>query len=257
MISGIGSVHRDRGARRNPREAARRPAVAARRRRPADVGRRRAARAVRPGAGARNVRLAILDEPFRGLDRDSGDELLVRAREIWRDADAALRDARHRGDARVRARARRRQRAAWSRTAIRRCCAARHGLALRRAARRGARGPHQALVRRALAPVAHAGRRDSRKTTTAHGATLMDDRPTGFAWPVSRLPRRSNSWRATAGWSAVQRARGSAAPSRGRSDTVEGGLEHLSRVIRLRSGSRRKSPTPTSNGHAARRRARP
>jgi ABC-type bacteriocin/lantibiotic exporter with double-glycine peptidase domain len=31
----------------------------------------------------RPVRLAILDEPFRGLDRDRRHELLVRAREIW------------------------------------------------------------------------------------------------------------------------------------------------------------------------------
>jgi ABC-type bacteriocin/lantibiotic exporter with double-glycine peptidase domain len=32
----------------------------------------------------RDVRLAILDEPFRGLDRSRRRELLVRAREIWR-----------------------------------------------------------------------------------------------------------------------------------------------------------------------------
>jgi ATP-binding cassette subfamily B protein len=32
----------------------------------------------------RDVRLAILDEPFRGLDRPRRRELLVRAREIWR-----------------------------------------------------------------------------------------------------------------------------------------------------------------------------
>jgi ABC-type bacteriocin/lantibiotic exporter with double-glycine peptidase domain len=32
------------------------------------------------------VRLAILDEPFRGLDRDKRDALLARAREIWHDA---------------------------------------------------------------------------------------------------------------------------------------------------------------------------
>jgi ABC-type bacteriocin/lantibiotic exporter with double-glycine peptidase domain len=31
------------------------------------------------------VRLAILDEPFRGLDRDSRHRLLARAREVWRD----------------------------------------------------------------------------------------------------------------------------------------------------------------------------
>jgi ABC-type bacteriocin/lantibiotic exporter with double-glycine peptidase domain len=33
----------------------------------------------------RPVRLAILDEPFRGLDRQRRHDLLVRAREIWRD----------------------------------------------------------------------------------------------------------------------------------------------------------------------------
>jgi ABC-type bacteriocin/lantibiotic exporter with double-glycine peptidase domain len=33
-----------------------------------------------------SVRLAILDEPFRGLDRATRRELLARAREIWRDA---------------------------------------------------------------------------------------------------------------------------------------------------------------------------
>jgi ABC-type bacteriocin/lantibiotic exporter with double-glycine peptidase domain len=32
------------------------------------------------------VRLAILDEPFRGLDRETRHQLLARAREIWRDA---------------------------------------------------------------------------------------------------------------------------------------------------------------------------
>jgi ABC-type bacteriocin/lantibiotic exporter with double-glycine peptidase domain len=32
------------------------------------------------------VRLAILDEPFRGLDRDRRHELLARARDVWRDA---------------------------------------------------------------------------------------------------------------------------------------------------------------------------
>ena len=32
------------------------------------------------------VRLAILDEPFRGLDGDKRHELLARAREVWRDA---------------------------------------------------------------------------------------------------------------------------------------------------------------------------
>jgi len=31
-------------------------------------------------------RLAILDEPFRGLDRDTRHDLLARAREVWRDA---------------------------------------------------------------------------------------------------------------------------------------------------------------------------
>jgi ATP-binding cassette subfamily B protein len=34
----------------------------------------------------RNVRLAILDEPFRGLDRDARRALLVQAREHWRAA---------------------------------------------------------------------------------------------------------------------------------------------------------------------------
>jgi len=34
----------------------------------------------------RHVRLAILDEPFRGLDRQKRRELLGRARDIWRDA---------------------------------------------------------------------------------------------------------------------------------------------------------------------------
>ena len=33
-----------------------------------------------------NVRLAILDEPFRGLDRDQRHALLTRARQHWRDA---------------------------------------------------------------------------------------------------------------------------------------------------------------------------
>jgi ABC-type multidrug transport system fused ATPase/permease subunit len=33
-----------------------------------------------------NVRLAILDEPFRGLDSDQRHALLTRARELWRDA---------------------------------------------------------------------------------------------------------------------------------------------------------------------------
>ncbi len=33
----------------------------------------------------RNTRLVILDEPFRGLDRDKRRELLARAREFWRD----------------------------------------------------------------------------------------------------------------------------------------------------------------------------
>jgi len=36
---------------------------------------------LRPG-----VRLVILDEPFRGLDREKRKELLVRARKLWRDA---------------------------------------------------------------------------------------------------------------------------------------------------------------------------
>jgi ATP-binding cassette subfamily B protein len=33
-----------------------------------------------------DVRLAILDEPFRGLDSDQRHALLTRARELWRDA---------------------------------------------------------------------------------------------------------------------------------------------------------------------------
>ncbi len=33
-----------------------------------------------------NVRLAILDEPFRGLDSEQRHALLARAREVWRDA---------------------------------------------------------------------------------------------------------------------------------------------------------------------------
>jgi ATP-binding cassette subfamily B protein len=33
-----------------------------------------------------DVKLAILDEPFRGLDRERRRELLARAREFWRDA---------------------------------------------------------------------------------------------------------------------------------------------------------------------------
>jgi ATP-binding cassette subfamily B protein len=42
----------------------------------------RLARALhRPG-----VRLAVLDEPFRGLDRDKRRELLARSRDLWRDA---------------------------------------------------------------------------------------------------------------------------------------------------------------------------
>jgi ATP-binding cassette subfamily B protein len=32
------------------------------------------------------ARLAILDEPFRGLDRDTRHELLARARDVWQDA---------------------------------------------------------------------------------------------------------------------------------------------------------------------------
>jgi ATP-binding cassette subfamily B protein len=34
----------------------------------------------------RHVRLVIMDEPFRGLDRDQRHDLLVRARTIWHDA---------------------------------------------------------------------------------------------------------------------------------------------------------------------------
>lgn len=33
-----------------------------------------------------NVRLAVLDEPFRGLDQEQRSELLTRARDLWRDA---------------------------------------------------------------------------------------------------------------------------------------------------------------------------
>ena len=33
-----------------------------------------------------DVRLVILDEPFRGLDRELRRELLTRARELWKDA---------------------------------------------------------------------------------------------------------------------------------------------------------------------------
>ena len=34
----------------------------------------------------RHVRLVVLDEPFRGLERDRRQRLLERARELWRDA---------------------------------------------------------------------------------------------------------------------------------------------------------------------------
>lgn len=37
-------------------------------------------------AGGRNVRLALLDEPFRGLDRNQRRDLLSQARHFWRDA---------------------------------------------------------------------------------------------------------------------------------------------------------------------------
>jgi hypothetical protein len=77
-------AHRCRGIAARDRSASQRPGNSARRRRRIGLGRRRPARApgralLRPG-----VRLAILDEPFRGLDFDQRHKLLARARELAR-----------------------------------------------------------------------------------------------------------------------------------------------------------------------------
>ena len=97
IVSSIGSIIEDGGARRNPREAARRAAVAARRGRTTDVRRRGTARPIRPRA--RSPARAP-GHPGRAVPRPRSTTCATscsaRARDIWRDADAALRDPRHR-----------------------------------------------------------------------------------------------------------------------------------------------------------------
>ncbi len=124
-----------------------------------------------------DVRLAILDEPFRGLDFEQRRKLLARAREFWRDATLLWisHDVAETLDLRTCAGGGgRTHRGRW------RSARTRGGpvIAASRDARSGARGAGRALVRRRVAPIA-LGRRRVDGVMSIDIASLL--------WPASRL----------------------------------------------------------------------